>query len=273
MNGRPGKRVATSESSLFPAPTGAVSLERTMSVSTHTPGQRPAVVLLSGGLDSTTVLAHAIAEGYAAHALTFRYGQRHQHEITAAQRIATTLGASGHAILDIDLRGFGGSALTDASIAVPKDRSASDLSHGIPVTYVPARNTIFLSFALAYAEVLGAGDIFIGVNALDYSGYPDCRPEFISAFETLANLATASAVEGRTRVVIRAPLQHMTKQQIVQLGASLAVDYTHTVSCYDPSDDGGACGHCDACQLRHKGFHEAGIPDPTRYAIAPSELH
>ena len=273
MNGRPGKRVATSESSLFPAPTGAVSLEPKMSVSTHTPGQRPAVVLLSGGLDSTTVLAHAIAEGYAAHALTFRYGQRHQHEITAAQRIATTLGASGHAILDIDLRGFGGSALTDASIAVPKDRSASDLSHGIPVTYVPARNTIFLSFALAYAEVLGAGDIFIGVNALDYSGYPDCRPEFISAFETLANLATAAAVEGRTRVVIRAPLQHMTKQQIVQLGASLAVDYTHTVSCYDPSDDGGACGHCDACQLRHKGFHEAGIPDPTRYAIAPSELH
>ena len=244
-----------------------------MSVSTHTPGQRPAVVLLSGGLDSTTVLAHAIAEGYAAHALTFRYGQRHQHEISAAQRIATTLGASGHAILDIDLRGFGGSALTDASIAVPKDRSASDLSHGIPITYVPARNTIFLSFALAYAEVLGASDIFNGVNALDYSGYPDCRPEFISAFETLANLATASAVEGRTRVVIRAPLQHMTKQEIVEMGTALGVDYTHTISCYDPSPDGGACGHCDACQLRHKGFHEAGIPDPTRYAIAPSELN
>ena len=167
---------------------------------------------------------------------------------------------------------MGTTCVIDASIAVPKDRSASDLSHGIPVTYVPARNTIFLSFALAYAEVLGAGDIFIGVNALDYSGYPDCRPEFISAFETLANLATASAVEGRTRVVIRAPLQHMTKQQIVQLGASLGVDYTYTVSCYDPSGDGGACGHCDACQLRHKGFHEAGVPDPTRYAIAPSEL-
>ncbi|MES3035872.1 MAG: 7-cyano-7-deazaguanine synthase QueC [Gemmatimonadota bacterium] len=243
-----------------------------MSASTPAPGQRPAVVLLSGGLDSTTVLAHAIAEGYAAHALTFRYGQRHQHEITAAQRIATTLGATGHAVLDIDLRGFGGSALTDASIAVPKDRSASDLSHGIPVTYVPARNTIFLSFALAYAEVLGASDIFIGVNALDYSGYPDCRPEFISAFETLANLATASAVEGRTRVVIRAPLQQMTKKQIVEFGTSLGVDYSRTISCYDPSEDGGACGHCDACQLRHKGFHEAGIPDPTRYAIAPSEL-
>lgn len=257
--------------SLFPAPTGAVSLDPTMSASTHAPGLRPAVVLLSGGLDSTTVLAHAIAEGYAAHALTFRYGQRHQHEITAAQRIATTLGATGHAILDIDLRGFGGSALTDASIAVPKDRSADDLSHGIPVTYVPARNTIFLSFALAYAEVLGASDIFIGVNALDYSGYPDCRPEFISAFETLANLATASAVEGRTRVVIRAPLQQMTKKQIVEFGTSLGVDYTRTISCYDPSEDGGACGHCDACQLRHKGFREAGIADPTRYAIAPSE--
>jgi len=228
--------------------------------------------LLSGGLDSTTVLAHAIAEGYAAHALTFRYGQRHQHEIVAAEGIAATLGARGHAILDIDLRGFGGSALTDASIAVPKDRSASELSHGIPVTYVPARNTIFLSFALAYAEVLGASDIFIGVNALDYSGYPDCRPEFISAFETLANLATASAVEGHTRVVIRAPLQQMTKRQIVEFGTSLGVDYGRTISCYDPSEDGGACGHCDAWQLRHKGLHEAGIADPTRYAVAPAEL-
>lgn len=257
---------------LFPGPTGTVSLGATMSSLTHALTPRPAVVLLSGGLDSTTVLAHAIAEGYAAHALTFRYGQRHQHEIAAAQRIATTLGASGHAILDIDLRGFGGSALTDASIAVPKDRSADDLTHGIPVTYVPARNTIFLSFALAYAEVLGASDIFIGVNALDYSGYPDCRPEFISAFETLANLATASAVEGRTKVVIRAPLQHMSKRQIVEFGASLGVDYSGTISCYDPSDDGGACGHCDACQLRHKGFHEAGVPDPTRYASQPFGL-
>ena len=242
-----------------------------MSSLTNTPGRRPAVVLLSGGLDSTTVLAHAIAEGYSAHALTFRYGQRHQHEIAAAQRIASQLGASGHAILDIDLRGFGGSALTDASIAVPKDRSADDLTHGIPVTYVPARNTIFLSFALAYAEVLGASDIFIGVNALDYSGYPDCRPEFISAFETLANLATASAVEGRTKVVIRAPLQHMTKRQIVEFGTQMGVDYSRTISCYDPTDDGAACGHCDACQLRHKGFREAGVADPTRYASAPLE--
>ncbi len=243
-----------------------------MSSLTHTPGSRPAVVLLSGGLDSTTVLAHAIAEGYAAHALTFRYGQRHQHEIVAAARIATALGAAGHAILDIDLRAFGGSALTDASIAVPKDRSADDLTHGIPITYVPARNTIFLSFALAYAEVLGASDIFIGVNALDYSGYPDCRPEFISAFETLANLATASAVEGRTRVVIRAPLQQMTKKQIVEFGITLGVDYGATISCYDPAPDGAACGHCDACQLRHKGFREAGVPDPTRYAVTPAEL-
>ena len=257
---------------MFPGSAGTVSLECTMSSLSQRPGRPPAVVLLSGGLDSTTVLAHAVAEGYAAHALTFRYGQRHQHEIVAAQRIATTLGAAGHAVLDIDLRAFGGSALTDATIAVPKDRSADDLSHGIPVTYVPARNTVFLSFALAYAEVLGANEIFIGVNALDYSGYPDCRPEFISAFETLANLATASAVEGRTRVVIRAPLQQMTKRQIVEFGTSLGVDYSRTISCYDPSDDGAACGHCDACQLRHKGFREAGIPDPTRYAVTPAEL-
>jgi 7-cyano-7-deazaguanine synthase len=243
-----------------------------MSSLTHSPTPRPAVVLLSGGLDSTTVLAHAIAEGYAAHALTFRYGQRHQHEIVAAERIAAELGASGHAVLDINLRAFGGSALTDAAIAVPKDRTADQLTHGIPVTYVPARNTIFLSFALAYAEVLGASDIFIGVNALDYSGYPDCRPEFISAFEALANVATASAVEGRTRVVIRAPLQQMTKQQIVEFGTRLGVDYSHTISCYDPRDDGAACGHCDACQLRHKGFREARVPDPTRYATAPAEL-
>ena len=243
-----------------------------MSSLTSAPTLRPAVVLLSGGLDSTTVLAHAIAEGYATHALTFRYGQRHEQEIVAAQRIATALGASGHAILNIDLRAFGGSALTDASIAVPKDRSADELSHGIPVTYVPARNTIFLSFALAYAEVLGASDIFIGVNALDYSGYPDCRPEYIGAFEALANLATASAVEGRTKVVIRAPLQMMTKQQIVEFGMTLGVDYSVTVSCYDPRDDGAACGHCDACQLRHKGFRDANVPDPTRYAVTPAEL-
>ena len=262
----------TGRLSLFPQLIGTVSLGRTMSSLPKLPALRPAVVLLSGGLDSTTVLAHAIADGYAAHALTFRYGQRHQHEIVAAQQIAITLGASGHAILDIDLRGFGGSALTDASIAVPKDRSADDLAHGIPVTYVPARNTIFLSFALAYAEVLGASDIFIGVNALDYSGYPDCRLEFIRAFETLANLATAAAVEGRTKVVIRAPLLQMTKQQIVEFGTRLGVDYSHTISCYDPREDSAACGHCDACQLRHKGFREAGVVDPTRYAVTPAEL-
>jgi 7-cyano-7-deazaguanine synthase len=258
----------------FPGPTGTVSLDSTMSsLKPEENGRKPAVVLLSGGLDSTTVLAHAITEGYAAHALTFRYGQRQHHEIAAAERIAGVLGAAGHAVLNIDLRAFGGSALTDSAIAVPKDRSADELTHGIPVTYVPARNTIFLSFALAYAEVLGASDIFIGVNALDYSGYPDCRPEFIAAFETLANLATATAVEGRTRVVIRAPLQHMTKKQIVEFGTSLGVDYSRTVSCYDPSDDGAACGHCDACQLRHKGFREAGIADPTRYAVTPAELY
>jgi 7-cyano-7-deazaguanine synthase len=264
--------VRRSNKAPFPLPPGAVSLEFTMSAPTRTAFPPSAVVLLSGGLDSTTVLAHALAEGYAAHALTFRYGQRHQHEIVAAERIAAALGASGHTILDIDLRGFGGSALTDASIAVPKDRSAEAMAHGIPVTYVPARNTIFLSFALAYAEVLGASDIFIGVNALDYSGYPDCRPEFIQAFEVLANLATASAVDGRTRMQIRAPLQHMTKKQIVESGIALGVDYSKTISCYDPSVDGSACGHCDACQLRRKGFHDAGVPDPTRYTAAPAEL-
>jgi 7-cyano-7-deazaguanine synthase len=253
---------------LFPGSTEAVSLGGMMSLLNLSHSRDPAVVLLSGGLDSTTVLAHAIAEGYAAHALTFRYGQRHEHEIGAAQRIATSLGAAGHAVLDINLRGFGGSALTDSSIAVPKDRTADQLSHGIPVTYVPARNTIFLSFALAYAEVLGASNIFIGVNALDYSGYPDCRPEFIAAFETLANLATATGVEGRTRVRIRAPLQHMSKREIIEFGATLGVDYSGTVSCYDPGDDGAACGHCDACQLRSKGFREAGVADPTRYAAA-----
>jgi 7-cyano-7-deazaguanine synthase len=228
---------------------------------------RPAVVLLSGGLDSATVLAVVKAGGFAPHALSIDYGQRHRAELDAARRVAAALGATAHRIVHVDAGQFGGSALTDASIAVPVD----GVQPGIPVTYVPARNTIFLSFALAYAEVLGANDIFIGVNALDYSGYPDCRPEFISAFETLANLATASAVEGRTRVVIRAPLQQMTKRQIVEFGVSLGVDYSRTISCYDPSEDGGACAHCDACQLRYKGFREAGIADPTRYAIAPSE--
>ena len=229
-----------------------------------------AVVLLSGGLDSAAVLAWMRREGYACHALSFRYGQRHGVELARAEELARALGAVEHKTTEIDLRAFGGSALT-ADIAVPKDRAEGEIAHGVPITYVPARNTIFLAFALAYAETIGSSDLAIGVNAIDYSGYPDCRPEFISAFETLANLATASAVEGRTRVVIRAPLQQMTKRQIVEFGTSLGVDYSRTISCYDPSDDGGACGHCDACQLRHKGFREAGIADPTRYAVAPSE--
>lgn len=234
----------------------------------------PAVVLLSGGLDSTTVLAIAMDEGFAAHALTFRYGQRHLHEIDAARDAARRLGAAGHAILDIDLRAFGGSALTDASIAVPKDRSDDELAHGIPVTYVPARNTIFLSFALAYAEVLGARDIFIGVNALDYSGYPDCRPEFVAAFERLANLATAAATEGGRAIRIRAPLQQLHKHEIVARGLALGVDYAATTSCYDPDDTGAACGRCDACALRRKGFVLAGVADPTRYvARALDEAH
>lgn len=226
----------------------------------------PAVVLLSGGLDSTTVLAIAVAEGYAAHALTFRYGQRHGHEIEAARAAAARHGAAGHAILDIDLRAFGGSALTDDTIAVPKDRDEAAIAHGVPVTYVPARNTIFLSFALAYAEVLGARDIFIGVNALDYSGYPDCRPEFVQAFERVANLATAAATEGGRTLRIRAPLQQLHKHEIVARGLALGVDYAATTSCYDPDATGAACGHCDACLLRRRGFALAGVADPTRYA-------
>ncbi len=225
----------------------------------------PAVVLLSGGLDSTTVLAVAREDGFAPHALSFRYGQRHDAEIAAARHAARTLGAAGHVVLDIDLRAFGGSALTDDRIAVPKDRSDADMGHGVPVTYVPARNTIFLSFALGYAEVLGARDIYIGVNALDYSGYPDCRPAFIDAFERLANLATAAATEGGAHVRIRAPLQHLTKREIVALGTRLGVDYGATTSCYDADATGAACGHCDACLLRRRGFVEAGVADPTRY--------
>ena len=224
-----------------------------------------AVVLLSGGLDSTTLLAHAIREGFEAHALTFRYGQRHVAELEAAAHVARTLGATEHRTITIDLGGFGGSALTDASIAVPKDRDHASMSTGIPVTYVPARNTVFLSFALAWAEVLGARDIFIGVNAVDYSGYPDCRPEFIAAFEQTANLATAAGVEGRGRFRIRAPLIGLTKREIIELGARLGVDYALTTSCYDPSPDGAACGHCDACQLRLKGFADRGSVDPARY--------
>lgn len=225
----------------------------------------PAVILLSGGLDSATVLAHARHAGYACHALTFRYGQRHTPEIAAAQRIAQRLGVAQHLIADIDLRMFGGSALT-ADIAVPKDRPESD--PGIPVTYVPARNTIFLSFALAWAEVLGASDIFIGVNAIDYSGYPDCRPEYIHAFEAMANLATKAVVEGKQQVRIQTPLIQLSKAQIIRRGLDLGLDYSLTLSCYDPSASGEACGRCDACRLRLKGFAENGIPDPATYHAA-----
>ena len=220
-----------------------------------------AVVLLSGGLDSTTTLAIAKAEGFTPYALSFRYGQRHAVELTAAQRVATALGVAEHVIVDIDLRRFGGSALT-ADIPVPKGRPAAHLSEAIPITYVPARNTVFLSFALAWAEVLGSNDIFIGVNALDYSGYPDCRPEYIAAFEHLANLATAAGVEGRQRLKIHAPLIELTKAQIIQRGRALGVDYGLTSSCYDPGPDGEPCGQCDSCQLRAKGFREAGVSDP-----------
>ena len=224
-----------------------------------------AILLLSGGLDSTTLLALARSEGFDVHALTFRYGQRHQHEIEAARRVAARWGVVRHQVIDIDLRAFGGSALT-SDIAVPKDRPADAMAAGIPVTYVPARNTIFLSFALAMAETTGASDIFIGVNALDYSGYPDCRPEFVEAFERLANLAIAAAVEGRVRIRIRAPLLRLTKREIIALGTRLGVDYGMTTSCYDPLPDGSACGHCDACQLRLRGFAEGGLSDPARYA-------
>jgi 7-cyano-7-deazaguanine synthase len=226
------------------------------------------VVLLSGGLDSTTVLAIAQSEGFAVQALTFSYGQRHSVEIDAAKQIAAAAGVARHEVVDINLTVFGGSALT-ADIPVPRDRDLSPSSAAakeIPVTYVPARNTIFLSYALALAEVIGAGTIFIGVNALDYSGYPDCRPEYIRAFETMANLATRAGVEGRTRITISTPLISLSKAGIIKLGASLGVDYSATTSCYDPGANGQACGRCDACQLRLKGFSEAGIEDPIEYA-------
>lgn len=227
----------------------------------------PAVVLLSGGLDSTTTLAVARREGYAIHALTFRYGQRHAHEIDAARRIAAQAGVVRHEIVTIDLRAFGGSALT-ADIAVPKDRDLLDTNAEIPSTYVPARNTIFLSFALAYAEVTGAADIFVGVNVTDSSGYPDCRPEYIAAFERVANLATRAGVEGTTRLRIRAPLIDLTKREIIALGRSLGIDYGLTTSCYDPDAAGAACGRCNACQLRLRGFAEAGLADPAPYQHA-----
>ncbi len=228
---------------------------------------RPAVLLLSGGLDSTTMLAYAIKQGFDVHAMTFQYGQRHSSEIDAARRVARHYDVRDHVVADIDLRTFGGSALT-ADIAVPKDRTDRAISHGIPITYVPARNTIFLSFCLAWAEVLCASDIFIGVNALDYSGYPDCRPEYVQAFQTMANLATRRAVEGTTPIRIQTPLLHLTKREIVELGLSLGVDYSLTSSCYDPSPNGVACGHCDACHLRLKGFSEAGFADPAPYVVA-----
>ncbi len=226
-----------------------------------------AVVLLSGGLDSTTVLAVAADEGFAVNALSFNYGQRHAHEIEAARSIARKYGVVRHEIATIDLRAFGQSALT-ADIPVPKNRDldSSSKETSIPVTYVPARNTIFLSYALGFAEVTGSSNIFIGVNALDYSGYPDCRPEYIAAFEKLANLATKAAVEGSERLRIRAPLLQLTKADIIRLGIKLGVDYSLTTSCYDPTSDGAACGECDACQLRLRGFAEAGATDPVRYA-------
>jgi 7-cyano-7-deazaguanine synthase len=226
---------------------------------------RKAIILLSGGIDSTTALAMATARGYETYALSFRYGQRHRIELEAAQRIAKQFNTTQHIIADIDLRIFGGSALTE-DIQVPKGRSSSDMSNGIPVTYVPARNTIFLSFALAWAEVLGASDVFIGVNALDYSGYPDCRPEYIEAYEKMANLATKAGVEGHQPLKIHTPLIHLTKAQIIAQGLDLGVDYAVTTSCYDPSEEGRPCRSCDSCILREKGFKELGLIDPR---IAP----
>ncbi|MFL5559838.1 MAG: 7-cyano-7-deazaguanine synthase QueC [Gemmatimonadaceae bacterium] len=224
---------------------------------------RNAVLLLSGGLDSTTLLALATRDGFAVHAMSFRYGQRHAHELSAARAVAAKYNVAKHVVVEIDLRVFGGSALT-ADIDVPKDRDPSAMASGVPVTYVPARNTIFLSYALAWAEVLGARDVFIGVNALDYSGYPDCRPEYIAAFEKMARLATRAGVEGEG-VTIRAPLLDLTKREIIDLGMSLGVDYAQTTSCYDPDANGAACGHCDACQLRLRGFADGGRRDPAAY--------
>jgi 7-cyano-7-deazaguanine synthase len=222
--------------------------------------RRPAVVLVSGGLDSATCLAMARAEGYACHALSFAYGQRHEAELAAAARVASALGAIEHRVMRIDLAMFGGSALTDPGIAVPETPTT-----GIPVTYVPARNTVFLSLALAWSEVLGAHDIFIGVNAVDYSGYPDCRPEFVAAFERMANLATRAGVEDAVPLSIRAPLITLSKAEIIRRGQALGVDYALTVSCYQADAEGRACGRCDSCRLRREGFAAAGLPDPTRY--------
>ncbi|MEU8716400.1 7-cyano-7-deazaguanine synthase QueC [Streptomyces sp. NPDC048663] len=229
---------------------------------------RPAIVLLSGGLDSTTVLAIAKDQGFTPYALSFRYGQRHSIELEAAKRVAEVQGVARHVIADIDLRVFGGSALT-ADIEVPKHESLDDVEDGgVPITYVPARNTIFLSFALAFAETVGASDIFTGVTAVDYSGYPDCRPEYMDAFATMANLATRAGVEGTSRMTLHSPLIAMSKADIVREGLRLGVDYSLTSSCYDPDDQGQACGKCDTCLLRLKGFAEAGVIDPVRYQSA-----
>ena len=223
-----------------------------------------AVVLSSGGLDSTTTMAIARSEGYQIYSLSFDYGQRHAVELAAAETVAKTFHVEKHLVIPMDLRKIGGSALTD-QIDVPKGRKEDLMNREIPVTYVPARNTIFLSYAMAWAEVLEASDIFIGVNAVDYSGYPDCRPEFIESFERMANLATKAGVEGKTRLKIRTPLIDLTKAQIIKKGIALGVDYSITHSCYDPGSDGRACGQCDSCILRKKGFAEAGVTDPTRY--------
>ena len=226
---------------------------------------KKAVILLSGGLDSVTCLAIAKSKDYSLYALTFRYGQRHQFEIGAAKECALSQQVENHIIMDIDLRSFGGSALTD-NIDVPKDRIETNITDDIPITYVPARNTIFLSFALAYSESIGCSDIFIGVNALDYSGYPDCRPEYISAFEAMSKLATKSGVTGKSSIKIHTPLIDMGKHEIIKTGSSLGVDYSITHSCYDPEKNGISCGRCDACTLRLKGFKKAGIADPIQYA-------
>jgi 7-cyano-7-deazaguanine synthase len=223
---------------------------------------RKAVVLLSGGLDSTTVLAIARNDGFETYALSFDYGQRHAIEIDSARRVAQALGARDHVVVDFDLRKFGGGSALTSDVDVPKGRSLGEMSHGIPITYVPARNTIFLSFALAWAETLGANDIYVGVNALDYSGYPDCRPEYLAAFAKMADLATKSGVEGTQHLEIHAPLIELTKAQIIQRGLALGVDYSLTTSCYDPAPDGRPCAGCDSCLLREKGFAEAGVPDP-----------
>ena len=230
---------------------------------------RSAVVLLSGGLDSATTLAIAKHEGFRLHALTFQYGQRHAIEIDAARRVAQAIGVERHVIVDIDLRIFGGSALTD-DLAVPKSRALDEMAESIPITYVPARNTVFLAYALAFAEVTESAAIFIGVNALDYSGYPDCRPEFIRAFEAMANLATKAAVEGHQQLRLHTPLMQLAKAQIIQRGRALGVDFGLTHSCYDPSPDGTSCGQCDACVLRLKGFAEAGLADPITYRTPSS---